>query len=260
MCRSIVARYRRYGLALLLLVPLLSLPAMGRAQEGNRAGVIVVKGDGEVLTACVTFSEPTISGMGLLERSGLDFTLQASGGNATVCSIAGEGCGFPGEGCFCQCQGGGSCRYWSYWHQNGGVWQYATTGAPLHRVPPGGIDAWTWGEGTGGAAPRPPAITFDAICPVPTAPTLMPAISPSPEPTPSATSTLASSPTSAPSASATSTATIASEPPATPTLASPPATPTPVAEQPSHTVSYLLFGGTLAFLLTGLALAWRRRR
>lgn len=153
-----------------LVLPLLLLlvvPALGQAQTTNRAGLVIVKGDGSVQTACVAFDEPTISGLALLERSGYDVALQPAGSNATVCSIAGEGCAFPQEACWCQCAGGGQCRYWSYWHRNGGIWQYAATGAPLYRVPPNGVDAWVWGESSGTSSVRPPEIDLNAICEVP---------------------------------------------------------------------------------------------
>jgi hypothetical protein len=160
---------------LLLILPVLIVPALGHAQTSNRAGLVIVKGDGSVQTSCVAFDEPEISGLALLERSGLDIVIQPAGNNATICSIAGEGCAFPREACWCQCAGGGPCRYWSYWHRNGGAWQYSATGAPLYRVPPGGVDAWVWGENAGNTATRPPEIAFDAICPVPAAePTLVP--------------------------------------------------------------------------------------
>lgn len=159
---------------LLLILPVLVVPTLGHAQTSNRAGLVIVKGDGSVQTACVAFDEPTISGLALLERSGLDIAVQPAGSNATVCSIAGEGCAFPREACWCQCAGGGPCRYWQYWHRNGGAWQYAATGAPLYRVPPDGVDAWVWGESAGNSVTRPPEIAFDAICAVPVAePTLV---------------------------------------------------------------------------------------
>ena len=230
---------------LLLILPLLALPAWGRAQETNRAGLVIVKGDGSVQTACVAFEEPTISGLALLKRAGLDLVVQPAGSNATVCSIAGEGCAFPREACWCQCAGGGPCRYWSYWHRNGGAWQYSVTGAPLYQVPAGGVDGWVWGENTAGAATRPPEIAFEAICPVPAA---LP---------PSAMATPGVLPPTAAAFRPTQTA-------AMETQRTPVSTPSPSAQPPitheSGSVDFMLFGGTAGVLLLALTLAWRRRR
>ena len=230
---------------LLLLLPLLVLPAWGRAQETNRAGLVIVKGDGSVQTACVAFDEPTISGLALLERAGLDLVVQPAGSNATVCSIAGEGCAFPREACWCQCAGGGPCRYWSYWHRNGGAWQYSTTGAPLYQVPAGGVDAWVWGENTAGAASPPPDVAFEAICPAPAAlspsaltkPQFEPPTAAAPRPTQTAATATMRTPLPAPS----------------------PSVQPPMARR-SGSMDYMLFGGTAGVLLLAIMLAWRRRR
>jgi chemotaxis protein CheC len=47
---------------------------------------------------------------------------------ATICRIDGEGCNFPTESCFCQCQGS-PCIYWSYWRLTEGEWRYSNIGA-----------------------------------------------------------------------------------------------------------------------------------
>lgn len=246
-------RHTRMRSLLLLILPVLVVPTLGQAQTSNRAGLVIVKGDGSVQTACVAFDEPTISGLTLLERSGLDITVQPAGSNATVCSIAGEGCAFPREACWCQCAGGGPCRYWSYWHRNGGAWQYSATGAPLYRVPPDGVDAWVWGESAGNSVTRPPQIAFDAICAVPVAeptlvlipPTEVPppptdvppptAVPPTDVPPPPPTRPVATA-TQAPAVQATATrpAPSVTQPPATQTSTTlPEATPVPV--QPAAT-------------------------
>src|ERR687885_1544546 len=162
--------FRRQSLLLLLLVGI--LVPLGKAPAAppgaHHAGVVVRGADGQVHTACVSFDEPSISGLTLLERAGLDVNVQVSSGGATVCSIAGQGCYFPSQACFCQCQGGGPCHYWSYWHLVGGVWQYAAIGAASYQVPPGGVDGWTW-AGSSGGDDRPPVVSFDNICPLPEA-------------------------------------------------------------------------------------------
>ncbi|HSH82398.1 MAG TPA: hypothetical protein VLA19_28040, partial [Herpetosiphonaceae bacterium] len=50
---------------LVLFFGALLLPVAGSAQGANRAGVVVAMEDGQVVTACVAFDEPTISGLAL---------------------------------------------------------------------------------------------------------------------------------------------------------------------------------------------------
>ena len=42
-----------------------------QAQTGNQAALVVVHGDGSLVTRCVEFNEPQINGYDLLQRSGL---------------------------------------------------------------------------------------------------------------------------------------------------------------------------------------------
>lgn len=134
----------------------------------NRAGVVVLFGDGHTAQRCVTFTEPTISGYELLRRSGLRMTADTAGGAATVCKIETEGCAFPSESCFCECKGGAFCRYWAYWHVTANGWVYSNLGASSYQVQPGGVDGWAWGNGSVSTGARPPAVTFAQICPAPT--------------------------------------------------------------------------------------------
>ena len=237
-------RALRWSLPVLLL-PVLLVPVAGTAQETNRVGVVVAMGDGRIETACVSFSEPSISGLALLERSGLDLNVQASGGNASVCSIDGKGCSFPREGCFCQCKGGGPCRYWTYWHLNGAGWQYASTGAATYQVAPGSVEGWAWGDGSTGM--RPPAASFDKVCPVParTAP-----VRPS--------ATLPRLAPNRPPATTPNGGTSRSRPSPTP-VRRPSVRPAP-ASTPSPAIRYLLWGGTATGLLFAIVWVSRRRQ
>jgi len=232
-----------------LLFGALLLPVAGGAQGVNRAGVIVAMEDGQVVTACVAFDEPAISGLALLERSGLDLNVQMTGGNAAVCSINGTGCFFPREGCFCRCQGGGPCRYWTYWHLNGGGWQYASTGAASYQVPPGGVDGWAWGEGSVNSGRQPPATSFDKVCPVPAeARTMLVETTP-------ADSRLAVPPGDTPTSPAQS---IHPSPSPVPPVAGT-AEQRQAARLGSPALRYLLWGGTIAGLLFAIGWTFRRR-
>lgn len=136
------------------------------AQEEKRAGLVIVHGDGRVTTRCIAFAEEAISGADLLARSGFDLSVEASSMGATICRIDGEGCTFPGEACFCQCQGS-PCVYWSYWRLDAGEWRYSNLGAGNTVVRAGDVDGWRWGQGAVDKAEAPPAVTFQEICAAP---------------------------------------------------------------------------------------------
>ncbi len=197
-------------------VALLVVPGL-RAQQGrHRAGLVIQYGDGRVETYCVAFDEPEITGLELLQRSGVPLIIDPSyAWGAAVCKIDGEGCDFPQESCFCQCEGA-DCRYWAYYHLQGNTWEYSNVGPSQYLVQPGDVDGWAWGPGLPGLATPPPVIPFAAIC----------AETPTPSPTPTGTPT----PTATPSPTRTPTLTPSPTPTATPTprpTDTPTATPSP---------------------------------
>ena len=154
-------------LLLLFLVALL-LPGPASADDPNQAALVICFGDGRVETRCVAFADNEITGADLLARSGLDIVMDTTSGmGVTVCQIAGEGCAFPADPCFCGCMSGGECAYWNYFYRDpaGGNWIYSTMGASIHRVKSNSIEGWVWGDGH-----TPPAddLTFEAICASPT--------------------------------------------------------------------------------------------
>ena len=152
--------YRAFVIAVAALL-LVALPAA--AQEDHRAGLVIVHSDGSLTTQCVAFAEESIRGAELLARSGLDLAVEASSMGATICRLDGEGCDFPAETCFCQCQGS-PCVYWSYWRLTDGAWVYSNAGAGNTMVRDGAVEGWRWGLGTVDAAAPPPDITFADIC------------------------------------------------------------------------------------------------
>lgn len=252
----------RLAAVVVALVVALSASANVQAQEPNRAGVVVQHGDGDVVTACVEFEEPALSGLELLRRSELDMIYAASAG-VTVCSIDGEGCQYPSEDCFCQCMGDGPCTYWSYWHLDAetGQWAYSQLGAGAYEVTPGTVDGWRWGAGTPGNAPEPPQITFAEICePAPSSTvTALPATA-----TRTGTSTPVASvtPASTPETSPTARSTPTNAPTFTPadTALPPTDTPAPASDTntPDLSTEYLVFGGIVVVLL-GIFI-WVQRR
>jgi hypothetical protein len=162
-----------------------------QAEEPNRVGLVVVHGDSSTITRCIEFTEDTVTGFEVLERSGLDLNYEGSGMGAAICRIDNEGCTYPQEKCFCQ----SPPDYWSYWLSNAGdgSWRYSGTGASNRIISDGQVDGWRWGPGSLSEATPPPAITFNDICPplataTPT-PTQTPAATHTPQPTQTATPT-----------------------------------------------------------------------
>jgi hypothetical protein len=140
------------------------LPGSAKAQEGQRAGLVVVYGDGRIERQCVTFAGESISGYELLQAAGLALSVEAGAIGPTVCSISGEGCSYPQESCFCRCQGS-PCVYWSYWRMGEeGGWRYQVLGAGNTRVRNGDVEGWSWAAGTTRDAEEPPAVSFAEVC------------------------------------------------------------------------------------------------
>jgi len=137
--------------------------------SSGRAGLIIGHPDGSFTSTCVAFEGNDIRGDDLLRASGLPVTLDAGNALGTlVCSISGEGCGFPDEPCLCHCRGAGPCSYWAYfnWDRDTG-WSYAVQGARLRRIHDGDLDAWIWLDRSlpGAALPLPPPeLDFASVC------------------------------------------------------------------------------------------------
>ena len=258
--RSVSSRPIRLGRLLRawpawLLVLLAALaPCLAQAGEPNRAGLVVLYGDGRVEARCVPFEQESISGADLLAKSGLDVAIDASSGlGITVCRIEGQGCNYPAERCFCQCSGSGSCAYWNYFYRDPDQlgWAYAALGALRHQARPGSVEAWVWGDGQ---APPAADLTFEAVCQpekasTPTQPPNTPAPpaletpgGPTPHP-----QVVTPAPTAGPSPQPARLAQETLPPPVTPSAS-------------SGAGSYWVFGGMgLALLLAG-AVVWLRSR
>ena len=186
--------------------------ASGTSDGVNRAGLVVTFGGGRTENFCIEFTEESITGMQLLQRSGLTVVTDSFGGvGAAVCNIDGEGCDDPGN-CFCKC-GGGQCQYWAYFQFRDGAWAYSPQGSGLRIVRDGDTDGWVWGPiGNGDGLPRgtPDCAITPTATPLPTGtPTAKPTRTPAPTRTP----------TTRPAATT-------SAPPTAPTMPQPPAPPT----------------------------------
>lgn len=149
--------------ALLLALSLLSVAGAAcnlpgtRANEVNRAGLVVQLSADQVVTRCIEFTEPEITGYDLLERSDLAVIFAASGGQGTaVCKIEEAGC--AAEQCFCD-----PPNFWGYWLLVDDQWTFASVGINTRSIRNGDVDGWLWGAGTAGSATL-PATTFEQIC------------------------------------------------------------------------------------------------
>jgi hypothetical protein len=229
---ALIAR-ARFGLLILALI--IASITLVRADDPNQAGLVVVHGDGQVVTRCVSFAEEEIDGLALLERSGLDLNIEVGGlVGSTVCRIDEEGCTYPAESCFCRCQGS-PCTFWTYWLPQDGDWAFSNLGASDTRVRHGDVQGWVWGESSpGGQGATPPDISFSEICALPataTSTSIPPTATPTEPPPPTLSlPTATASPTTAPSPTATPTpvppTATATATPVPPTGTPPPPTPT----------------------------------
>lgn len=171
-----------FALLIVFIGSMWALPSGTRAQSGNQAGLVIRFSDEHTETSCVQFDEPTINGLDLLQKSGLDFAIDVQGLGALVCSIEDTGC--PANDCWCQCKGGGDCIYWSYWHKNSEEWQYSQLGSVSSQVEPGEVQGWSWGPGAVNEAVAPPNYSIEEVCQLPAADTATPTITLTPSQTP----------------------------------------------------------------------------
>ncbi len=92
-----------------------------------------------MFTACVSFTESSITGLDLLQRSGLVIETATNPNQGTaVCKIGDVG--DASNDCF-----GSMPNYWSYWQLGENGWGYSAIGADQSQVVDGGVYAWSWG-------------------------------------------------------------------------------------------------------------------
>lgn len=158
---------RKVSLAFLWLVLAACVPVA--STEIQQAALVVALPEGGLSASCITFTEPELTGVQLLEHADLRLGLDVgNSAGVLVCAINGVGCDFPTEKCFCQCSGGGTCTYWAYFNLTPeGNWVYAPLGASGRRVHDGDVDLWAWIDSSGVGdfeADALPVVSFDEIC------------------------------------------------------------------------------------------------
>jgi hypothetical protein len=243
----------------LLVLSVALMPVRALADEPSQAGIVIQFGDGNVETRCITFEGDEISGDELLARSGLQVIVDASTGmGITVCQIEGVGCAYPGEHCFCQCMGGGECAYWTYFYRDPSEaeWTYSPLGAVLRKVRPGSVEGWVWGDGQ--TSPD-EALTFEAICMLPTPTPALQARSEDPTVTPDRPTPVPEAGTVTPTSPQLPTDLPVPDPTPTAVPATAMPSPTPAAGAEGSLASYWPFGLMVAGLLLAGVLVWRRQ-
>ena len=135
-------------IALLLAFSLLAVPLDALAERPNGAGLVIQHGDGRVLYIYVEFTEPQITGIDLLSRSGLPLELAGYGGlGGAVCRIDNEGC--PADNCFCRSYETPSW-FWRYHRLNAdGSWSALPVGPASRVIHDGDVDGWSWATENG---------------------------------------------------------------------------------------------------------------
>ena len=122
------------------------MPVASATEPVHVAGLIVDYGGGEMTYAWVPFAEEEISGVDLLEKSGLPVLTVGFGGMGdAVCKIVRTGCDV--SACrlrLCQ-TADHSSPFWQYLRLGpDGVWSKQPLGGSSSKVRDGAIDAWVW--------------------------------------------------------------------------------------------------------------------
>jgi len=118
---------------------------------GNHAGVVIDYGDGTYETACVAFSEPSITGHELMTRTGIPYETTSSAWGDMLTAIR----EVSATGTF----------YWSYWYRDPvtGTWQSYPVGFDDSEITDGDVDGWHLVPGWPGSEPG-LNLTLGAIC------------------------------------------------------------------------------------------------
>jgi hypothetical protein len=127
----------------------------------HHVALVIQHASGSVITRCVAFAEDQITGLQLVERSGVPYEAQSFGSIGTaMCQLDREPSAVP-SGCF------GSGPYWQYFHRRGAAWQTSAFGASSSVLRDGDMDGWHYADG---ANQVPANVTFASVCAAPAPP------------------------------------------------------------------------------------------
>lgn len=212
---TVVARLSTAGVAAVAAALLAMQPVHAAV---HHAALVIQHSSGSLIARCVAFAEDQITGLQLVERSGVPYEAQSFGSvGSAICQLDREPSTVP-PGCF------GSGPYWQYFHRRGSGWQTSAFGANSSVLHDGDMDGWHYAVGANQVpgnvafalvcgAPTPPATTARQVAhasnhatPIPTATpgpsTSLEALAPSDSPPPSAVLTSTGPPTQPPKATA----------------------------------------------------------
>jgi hypothetical protein len=100
--------------------------------------VVVESGDGSSVVRPISVTLP-LSGLAVLEATGLELTVVDAGFGPAVCAIEGEGC--PADDCFCNPD-----AFWNYSYWDGEAWVSYPVGAATSVISQtGAVEGWRWG-------------------------------------------------------------------------------------------------------------------
>ncbi|MCB0039901.1 MAG: hypothetical protein KDE23_09485, partial [Caldilinea sp.] len=117
----------------------------------STAAVVVQLDDQRSIVRWVDFTD-TVSGLVMLEASGLDLAVAETSFGPAVCAIEGIGC--PADNCFCNAD-----EFWGYNFWDGTAWQGYPVGASSSEISTtGAIEGWRWGAFGSVQAPADQAI------------------------------------------------------------------------------------------------------
>lgn len=152
-----------------ILVVIIACLSFGRAGDAasdpapDVAGLVIDYGNGTQTYALIPLGNQTLTGLDLLERSGLDLLTLGSGGwGVAVCAIEDVGCDLSAcRARLCQTSDPTS-PYWQYLRapdDPGSAWAFSNQGASSSTITGGEVYAWFWL----GTRPTTPAVTIDEI-------------------------------------------------------------------------------------------------
>ena len=169
------------------------------AAGARHVALVVQHGGGAVVTRCVGFDAPSLTGEQVLQMSGVPYQEAQYGGTLgkAVCQIDGEPQTFP-PGCF-----SASSPYWVLFVSRcGGNWSASNLGVSSQTFRDGDAEGWRYDPQTGSPPPPPsPAGVCDVAAPAPNASAAPPPVPPqAPVPVPK---TASASPDAVPAVAAT---------------------------------------------------------
>jgi prenyltransferase beta subunit len=98
------------------------------SENNNFAGLVIVPNIDNVKTACIKFSQESISGLELIDESGIAYEAQDGFMNSIMDIVNPDG----------------GTMYWSYWHWDGRDWVFNNTGASDTKIRHSSIEAWAF--------------------------------------------------------------------------------------------------------------------